>query len=54
MNINTAELGMTVQKLICDKYNIDIDSHTESQFISSFRNNYKKEIEPIIEKLFKE
>ena len=54
MNINSSQFGMTIQKLICEKYNIKIDNHTESQFNSNFREEYKKDIHPIIDQLFKD
>ena len=54
MNINKSEFGMTIQKLICEKYNIKIDNHTESQFNSNFREEYRKDIHPIINQIFKD
>ena len=54
MNINSSQFGMTIQKLICEKYNIKIDNNTESQFNSNFREEYRKDIHPIIDQLFKD
>lgn len=51
---NNAELGMTIQKLICDKYDIIPYEKAVAQFNASYNASYKSVSEKVIEKLFSE
>ena len=50
---NNADYGLTLQKIICDYYNLRINSHAMSQFESSYNADYEEELTPIIPKIFK-
>ena len=49
---NNADYGLTLQKIICDYYNLRINSHAMSQFESSYNADYEEELTPIIPKIF--
>ena len=52
-NINNAAFGMTVQKLICDYYNIKPNVWALNQYNSNYDGGYK-EVEKIFDKIFEE
>lgn len=49
---NNADYGLTLQKIICDYYNLRINSHAMSQFESSYNADYEEELTLIIPKIF--
>jgi hypothetical protein len=51
--MNTAAFGMTVQKLICDKYNLMPNEWAENQFNSNYDKKYD-EVSKIFPKIFEE
>ena len=50
--INNAELGITLQKMICDKYNIKPHTNAVAQFDASYNKEYEQILEPIIKDVF--
>ena len=51
---NNAELGMTLQKCICDYYQIEPCDSAKKQFEASYNNKYKAQSDKIIDLLFSE
>ena len=49
---SNAEMGMTIQKIVCDKYEITPCSQAASQFDAAFNPIYKEPFERIIGELF--
>lgn len=50
--MNNADYGLSLQKLICEVYNIEVNSWAEAQFESNFNKNYEKELYSIIPYIF--
>lgn len=50
--LNNAFLGMTVQKFICQKYNIEIPAEAVAQFSSSYNEEYAIGLDSVLEKIF--
>lgn len=51
---NNADYGHSLQKLICDNFDLDINSHAEEQFKANYDSKYDKELVPLCTKIFKE
>ncbi len=51
---NNAELGFTIQKLICEKYNIIPNQAACAQFEASYNPSYKSASESVIDRIFGE
>lgn len=51
--MNNAVLGMTVQKYICQKYNIEIPSEAVAQFRSNYNEEYTAGLNRILELIFR-
>lgn len=49
---SNAELGMTIQKIVCDKYGITPCSQAANQFQAAFNSAYKEPFEKIVDELF--
>ena len=52
--MNNADFGLTLQKLICEYYNLEINDWAMAQFISSYNREYESELKPIIPLIFEE
>lgn len=50
---NNASFGMSIQKYICDKYNLDVNEYARAQFSSNSESLHKDEIK-VVNKIFKE
>ena len=50
--LNNAFLGMTVQKFICQKYNVEIPTEAVAQFSSSYNEGYAIGLDSVLEKIF--
>ncbi len=50
--MNNAEFGITIQKLICDIYDIQPHPNAISQFEASYNSIYEKDANAIIKKIF--
>lgn len=50
---NNADLGMTIQKCICDEYKLEPSIHAQSQFESNFNPNYVEKANSLINRIFK-
>ena len=48
--INTADLGITTQKLICDKFSLELHPNAVNQFAANFNPTYTDALLPIIDK----
>lgn len=51
---NNAELGLTIQKLICDKYGITPHPNAVGQFESGYNGTYRSPAEKTIARIFEE
>lgn len=51
---NNADLGITIQKIICDKYGMELHPNAVSQFEANFNPAYVKKFSPTLEKIFKQ
>lgn len=51
-NANNAVVGMTLQKMICDKYHLNIHKNAIKQFESAYDKKLEKDLEPIIKNIF--
>ena len=52
--MNNADYGLTLQKMICDKYNLEINDWAQAQFSSSYNKEYEEELTPVVTKIFDE
>lgn len=52
--MNNADYGLSMQKLICDMYEIEINDWAKAQFNANYNDEYEKELKPIIGSIFKE
>ncbi|MGM9704185.1 MAG: hypothetical protein ACI3YZ_11675, partial [Prevotella sp.] len=51
---NNAAYGLSLQKLICDYYNLQVNDHASEQFRASYNNVYDNELKPLCTKIFRE
>ncbi len=51
---NNADYGLSLQKLICDFYGLDVNSHASEQFKANYNCAYDKELTPLCSKIFQE
>lgn len=49
---NNAEYGLTLQKAICDFYELDVNDVAIKQFDASYNEDYEREFIPFISKIF--
>lgn len=54
VEINTAEIGISLQKAICDKYGININQNAVNQFNANYNKLIAQEMLPIIDNIFSE
>lgn len=52
--MNSADLGITLQSLICKKYNILPHKDAIEQFRSNYNEEYEEKLKPLVEKIFNE
>ncbi|MBE6115647.1 MAG: hypothetical protein E7187_02310 [Erysipelotrichaceae bacterium] len=52
--INTAELGITIQKVICDLYHVEIPVEAIGQFEANYNDELRPYLKPVIQSIFKE
>ena len=50
--LNNAFLGMTVQKYICQKYNVEIPTEAVAQFSSSYNEDYVAGLDAVLDRIF--
>lgn len=50
---NNADYGTSLQKLICDKYDLEINPYASEQFKANYNCAYDKELLPLCAKIFK-
>ena len=46
--MNNADYGLSLQKKICEKYNLDINMQAEAQFNANYNSEYDSELEKVI------
>ena len=51
---NNADYGMSLQKLICDFYGLEVNDHASEQFKANHNSTYDEEIIPLCSKIFQE
>ena len=47
--LNTADLGITTQKLICDKFSLELHPNAVNQFAANFNPEYQEALLPLID-----
>lgn len=52
--MNNALLGMTIQRFICQKYNLPVHPNAEAQFASSYCRGYESGLEALTEAVFQQ
>ena len=50
--MNNADYGLSLQKLICDYYELEINDWARAQFDASFNKEYEDELKPVIPMIF--
>lgn len=50
---NNADYGLSLQKLICDHYDLEVNNHAFEQFKANYNSAYDKELIPLCAKIFK-
>lgn len=50
--MNNADYGLSLQKNICNKYQLEINSYANEQFISNYNAEYEKEFKVIVPIIF--
>ncbi len=53
MKMNNADFGLSLQKMICDEYEIEINDHARAQFEANYNSEYESELKPVIPEIFK-
>lgn len=51
---NNADYGLTLQKIICDYFELPMNRHAHAQFNSSYNADYEGDLIPIIPKIFED
>lgn len=51
---NNADYGLSLQKLICDHYDLEINDHAFEQFRANYNCAYDRELTPLCTRIFKE
>lgn len=51
---NNADYGLSLQKLICDEYDLKVNRHAFEQFKVNYNSAYDKELMPLCTKIFKQ
>lgn len=54
LNFNNADYGITLQKLICEEYNLDVNATAKQHFISNYNNQYEEELRLVAQNIFKQ
>lgn len=52
--MNNADYGLSLQKLICDKYDLDVNENAAAQFTANYNKDYEKELNELIPNIFRE
>ena len=50
--MNNADYGLSLQKLICDEYSIDVNDWASAQFAANYNEEYRTELVEVIPKIF--
>ena len=50
--MNNADYGLTLQKMICDEYQLDVNEWAQAQFEASYNKEYVSELKPVVSVLF--
>ena len=51
--MNNADYGLSLQKMICDEYEIEINDWAKAQFDANYNKEYENELKPVIPLIFK-
>ena len=49
---NNADYGLTLQKIVCDTFELPINSQAYAQFNSSYNKEYEKDLIHIVPEIF--
>ena len=50
--MNNADYGLSLQKLICDEYDLEVNDWAKAQFDANYNDEYREELAPVIPELF--
>ena len=50
--MNNADYGLSLQKMICDEYGIEINDWAKAQFDANYNKEYENELKPVIPLIF--
>ncbi len=50
--MNNADYGLSLQKLICDEYDLEVNDWARAQFDANYNDEYREELTPIIPEIF--
>ena len=50
--MNNADFGLSIQKMICEYYCLDVNDRAKAQFDSNYNSSYDSELEPLIPAIF--
>lgn len=51
--MNNADYGLSIQKLICDKYGLEVNDWAKKQFEANYNDEYEGELRSVITNIFK-
>ena len=51
---NNADYGLSLQKLICDFYDLEVNDHASEQFKANYNSAYDKELSPLCTRIFEQ
>lgn len=50
---NNADYGLTLQQLVCDKFDLEVPDTAMANFVKGYNGEYEKELQPLCEKIFR-
>lgn len=51
--MNNADYGLSLQKMICNTYDIDINDWAKAQFDANYNSSYERELQSVIQVIFR-
>ena len=51
---NNADYGLSLQKLICEFYDLEVNDHASEQFKANYNSAYDKELSPLCTRIFEQ
>ena len=54
MATNNADYGISLQSIICDEYDLEVNATAAEHFKANYNSSYEQELTPICRKIFKQ